>query len=532
MLKTLVKKQLAEIFRSYFYDPKKNKARSKAAIIGFIVMFVVLMIGVLGGMFAFLSFSICQPMAEAGMNWMYFTLMGLLAIVLGTFGSVFNTYSGLYLSKDNDLLLSMPIPVGTIMTARLLGVYLMGLMYSGVVMLPAIIIYWIFVSASAAVIIGSLLLFALITVFVLTLSCALGWVVAKISLKLKNKSFVTVLASLVFFGLYYFVYFKAQSAIEDLVTHAADYGERIRTSAYPVYLFGRVGVGDPLAMLLVSATVLLLFFLTWWLISRSFLKMATATGNTEKKVYRETVAKKSGVNAALLKKEFRRFTSSANYMLNCGLGILMLVIGGVAFLLKGGLLVSIGNEIFDAASGFMPLLLCAMICLLASMNNMAAPSVSLEGKNLWIIQSLPVTPWQVLRAKLSVQLILTAVPVLFCLICVLLVYPFSPVEILVSVVITLLFVLFMALFDLFLGVKMPNIHWTNEVVPIKQSAPVGLALLVGFLYPVLLGGGFLLGGYRLGLFVYAMIFAAVTLLFSVVLFFWLKKRGSVILSTL
>ena len=29
MLKTLLKKQLMEIFRSYFYDPKKNKARSR-----------------------------------------------------------------------------------------------------------------------------------------------------------------------------------------------------------------------------------------------------------------------------------------------------------------------------------------------------------------------------------------------------------------------------------------------------------------------------------------------------------------------
>lgn len=61
------------------------------------------------------------------MDWLYFALMGLLAILLGSFGSVFNTYSGLYLAKDNDLLLSMPIPVNAIMGARLLSVYLLGL---------------------------------------------------------------------------------------------------------------------------------------------------------------------------------------------------------------------------------------------------------------------------------------------------------------------------------------------------------------------------------------------------------------------
>ena len=40
------------------------------------------------------------------------------------------------------------------------------------------------------------------------------------------------------------------------------------------------------------------------------------------------------------------------------------------------------------------------------MNDMTAPSVSLEGKSLWLMQSLPVTPWQVLRAKLTMQLLL------------------------------------------------------------------------------------------------------------------------------
>ena len=46
------------------------------------------------------------------------------------FGSIFNTYAGLYLPKDNDLLLSMPVPVSSLVAARLSGVYLMGLMLS------------------------------------------------------------------------------------------------------------------------------------------------------------------------------------------------------------------------------------------------------------------------------------------------------------------------------------------------------------------------------------------------------------------
>ena len=209
MLKVLLQKQLAEIFRTYFYNAKTNKARSRGATIAYLVGFALLMVGLLGGIFAYLSVSLCGALSAVGMDWLFFALMGLLAVFLGAFGSVFNTYSSLYLAKDNDLLLSMPIPVRTIMASRLLGVYLMGLMYSGVVILPAVIVYWIMISASAAAIAGGVLLVALISLFVLTLSCALGWVVAKISLKLKNKSFITVFVSLVFLGVYYFFYFRA-----------------------------------------------------------------------------------------------------------------------------------------------------------------------------------------------------------------------------------------------------------------------------------------------------------------------------------
>ena len=287
MLKLLVKKQLTEIFRAYIYDAKKNRARSKAATIGYIVFFVLLMGGVIGGMFTTLSLTMCRSMAEAGMSWFYFAIMGLMAILLGAFGSVFTTYSSLYLPKDNDQMLSLPIPVNTLIAARLLGVYLMGLMYSGVVVLPAIIVYWATVSAAPLHLLAGVLFLLLISLFVMAISCLLGWVVAKVSLKLKNKSFVTVVLSLVFFGLYYYFFsFKATSLLTELLQNIALYGDKVRSSAYPVYLFGQAGAGDPLSMLLLTAAIAVLFGLTWLLLSRSFLSIATASGHVGRKVYR------------------------------------------------------------------------------------------------------------------------------------------------------------------------------------------------------------------------------------------------------
>ena len=153
MIRILVKKQMTEIFRGYFYNAKKNKAYSQARTALLIFAFVLLMVGVIGGMFFALSMVLCEPMSAVGMDWMYFALMGFTSVFLGAFGSVFNTFSSLYLSKDNDLLLSMPIPVNAIMVSRLLSVYLMGLMYSSAVILTAVllalsIVVWLVLSHS------------------------------------------------------------------------------------------------------------------------------------------------------------------------------------------------------------------------------------------------------------------------------------------------------------------------------------------------------------------------------------------------
>ena len=532
MLKTLLKKQMAEIFRNYFYDPKKNKMRSKGATIAYIALYALLMVGLLGGIFALMAGGLCGPLVEAGMDWLYYLLIGLIALFLGTFGSVFSTYSSLYLSKDNDLLLSMPIPVRCVMASRLLGVYLLGLMYAAVVIVPGVIVYWLTAPVTAGTIVGGVLMVLLVSVIVMVLSCLLGWVVARISLKLKNKSLITVILSLLFLAAYYFVYYKAQALITLLVENAAVYGMKIRGSAYLLYLFGCVGAGDWLAMLIVTVTQALLLALTMWGIARSFLKIATATGSVKKVRFEHKAVRAQSTQRALLGKELRRFTASPNYMLNCGLGILMLTAAGIALIIKGGALGQTLADVFSGNVGVVPVLMCAAVCLLASMNDMAAPSVSLEGKSLWLAQSLPVVPWQALRAKLDVQLVLTGVPVLFCALCMVITLPGSALEKVLLVVVALLYTLLSALAALALGLKMPNLTWTNETTPIKQSGCVMLSLFANWFYAIALGGLYFLCGNVLSAAAYLAIFAVVTAAGSALLLRWVKKQGARIFAAL
>lgn len=530
MLKLLIKKQMAEIFRGYFYDAKKNRARSKGSTIRLIVMFFLLMVVVLGGAFTALSLLLCAPLAQAGVGWLYFSLMGLLSVVLGAFGSVFSTYSGLYLAKDNDLLLSLPIPVRVIITARLSTVYLMGLMYSAVVSIPAVIVYLAVVRCSVGTLAGGVLSVLLISVIVLILSSLLGWAVAKISLKLRHKSFATVLLSLLFIGGYYFLYFKASSFIGDFIANAAQYGAKIRGAVYPLYLFGRMGEGSVPAMLVSLAVVCVLLGLTWLLLSRSFLHLATASGKAARPRYREKPARVRGVSAALVSREFGRFTSSPNYILNCGLGTLFLTAAAIFLLIRGGWLFAAVIPVFGGTDAVC-VLAAAAVCMISSMNDSAAASVSLEGKNLWLIQSLPVSPRQALMAKAAVQLLITGIPMLLCTLCAVFALRPGPIGILV-VALPMLYTFLAAFWGLFLNLKRPSLTWTNELYPIKQSIPVALALLGSWVYALLLFGGYLLLRSFVPAALYLGIFTAATAGLAFALYRWLRGKGARIFATL
>ena len=526
MLWILVKKQLAEVFKTYFYDAKKNRMRSKGAIAAWFVFFFVVMVGMLGGIFTGLSLSLCSGLTEVGMGWLYFLLMSEIAVLLGAFGSVFNTYATLYLSKDNDLLLSMPIPVRTIVTARLVNVYLMGTMYSSAVLIPALIVYWVTVGATAANVICGILLFFIVSLTVLFLSTLLGWAVAKISQKLKNRSFLTVLLALLFIGAYYFFYFKANDLIRDLIEHAAEYGEKIKGAAYGLYLFGRIGEGDWGAAAVCTVIAVLLTALVWCLLSRSFLSVAASGGSTEKVRYAERTVREKSAFGALLAKEFARFASSPNYMLNCGLGILFIPALGVLLLIKGREILDAVGTVLSARPGSVPVLLCTALLMLTAMIDTAAPSVSLEGKSLWIPQSLPVAPKTVLRAKASVEGILKAAPMLFAGICsaVVLTDP-VPVRLLVCAA-ALAYSAFSALFDTVLGLKMPILNWTNEIAPIKQSGAVMISIFGSWAICVAFAGLYMLAGYKIGAALYLLAWTLLLAAASALLLKWLDTKGA------
>lgn len=441
MIRALLKKQMMEVFAWIYQDKKSGKNRSKSGILMYTALYLFVF-GFLGIIFYMLADSLV-PLMEIGFGWLFMALMSLIGIALGVFGSVFNTYSTLYQAKDNELLLAMPVSTTAILIARLAGVYVMGLMYEMIVMIPTIIVYFMHSEFGILGGIFTILIPFILSVLVLALSCILGWVIAVINSRIKNKNMITVVVSIAFIVGYYYVYAKAYSALQGILAAPEFVADKVKGILYPFYHMGLASEGKAISMLIFTATVAIIFGVVYLVLARSFVKLATSNRGAAKTKYKEKAMKAGSINGALFRKEIRRFMGSPTYMLNCGLGILIMPIAAIALFIKGEEVVTVLNSLFGEAAGIVPMLMCAAICMSVSMNDITAPSVSLEGKSLWLVQVFPVSAWQVLMAKLNVHLVLTLVPALFLTISVLWTLKPAVVFVILIPVVVMLFTLFM-----------------------------------------------------------------------------------------
>ena len=532
MLKVLIKKQVSEtLYRSFRRrNPNRSgKSGGKGKLSGKSTMIIMIVAALyLVAMFTFFSVGLCQKLMAVELDWLYYLICSGAAIIFGTFGSVFSTSFTLYMAKDNDLLLSMPIPIRDVIISRLFSVYIMSLLYSGLITIPSVVVGLILGGFSFSRLLGGLILVALISLIVTGLSCLLGWVVAKLSQRLKNRSFLTVLIALLFFGLYYYVYFRIMDRVQDLLEAMIRIGGEIRSSAYFLYIFGLIGNGSWLGMACWTGVVLLALGLIWLILKKTFLSISTATPTPKRAVYKEKESRQGSVSYALYRKEWYRFTTSANYMLNCGMPLLLLLGAGAFMLIKGRKMILLMSVVLAQVPGTIPVILCAVCCMMGGMVDISTPSVSLEGSTIWQLQCLPVTPWKVLRAKLMLHLSLIAFPTLFCSIVMMLLAPAGTtlIQRILIPIISVLNAVFFAQYGLYLGLKLPNLSWTNEIIPIKQSAPIFFVIFTGIGLSFAFGGAYLLLGGVIGATAWMSIFAILFFVANVALYRWLRGPGS------
>ena len=536
MLNALFRKQMMEIGAMFLRNRKTGGVRRGRGAVGFLILYAFAFLSV-AFIFFMMADSLASALVPAGFGQLYFAMMALFAVAFGVFGSVFNTYAGLYQAKDNELLLSMPVPPAKILLARLFSVSLMGLLYESLVWLPAVIVHHVRAGFSPVRLILQLAAGAFLAMLVMALTCFFGWIVALISVRLKNKSFLTVLFVLIFLAGYYVLYGNAYRILASILANPEAVESGVRSWAYPFWAAGCAAAGKALSLLPLCLIAVAALSVTWIVLERSFLRIATSNRGAAKKVYREKAARQGSVRSALFVKELRRFTASATYMLNCGLGTVFLLAAAVVLAIYAGKIRS-GLDMFrdsgefQAVLPYLPHYAAGALCFLATMNDITAPSVSMEGKSLWIVQSSPVRPWDALAAKLQLHILVTLIPLSAAgIVCCAVLGLSLPASLLVLAA-GAAFTVFSAAAGLCLNLLMPNLDWTNETVPLKSSMPV-LIMIFGS-WGVILALAALVFALSLVLPPLAALAVAGVLLAlaDVLLLLWLKRRGSAIFASL
>ena len=108
-----------------------------------------------------------------------------------------------------------------------------------------------------------------------------------------------------------------------------------------------------------------------------------------------------------------------------------------------------------------------------------APSVSLEGRSIWILQSLPVDIKNIFTAKETASVIINIVPAVILAVSLPIIAGAGAPETILVVINSVLYVYLSADLGLYFGIKKANVNWTNETVPIKQSFPVFITTFGG-----------------------------------------------------
>lgn len=476
MFRALVKSRFSALYASWFRASRLKKKKSIAfkVLIGVFALYVVgCVFFMFGGMFS----ALCRPLVESGFGWLYFALAAIMAAILCFIGSVFTTQQQLYSAKDNDLLLAMPIPPAYILGSRMLALLALNLLLEILVMIPVGVVYCMYYAPTPAGVIIFLVCALFLPFLPMTLSCVFGWLLALITDRIRNKSLVSTVFSLCFLAAYFYVISNAGKYITAMIQNGAGIAEAIRSSVYPAYAFGAaVAEGNPVQLAGFLLSCLLPFGIVYAVLSLGFIRITTSHRGAAKIKYRERTLKVGSVSSALLRKELRHFASNGMYIMNAAMGSMFTLAGAVALVIYRDLPQMIFASV-PQIKPFMGAAVAAALCMLAATDIISAPSVSLEGKNLWISQSLPVPGGKILLAKANMHIVIALPPVIITgLVAVFMLRP-TALEALAILVVPAVMTAFCALLGVVVNLHFPRFDFVNEVVVVKQSMSVMISML-------------------------------------------------------
>ena len=436
-----------------------NKQKRYIAVL-FIVMIVYMAINI--GSFS-VTTTINLMHAEL-VEYVYASLLSLTSIVLITL-LLFTLNALLFEGNDYEMLQSLPVSQRDIIASKLLIVYIFSFCFACVMMLPGMVVHVLSTHAYIQFVFGIVSL-VFVPVMPIGIAIIFGVGILYVASFAKHTTVLKILLSvLLFIGLMIGIYLL--QSVDGLSTVM---GLQMLRIYPPSLIFLKSNILYACMSFVVS--MLIFYMLTWKY------EVLHKLSTKHRVIYHDATFKHHSVFHALYQKELKRFFGSYLAVINQGFGVIMLVTGSVLLVLvPPTILFSMlkVSQIPVNVVDYIPLVIAGMLAFTFP----SASSLSLEGKNLWIIQTAPIKMKDIIFSKISVTLSLHLIGYVCAIIAVFLRFSLSVEQMITVLLIPLAYSIFTAILGFTLDYRFANYSWDNEIVPIKQGLQVGLTMLTG-----------------------------------------------------
>jgi ABC-2 type transport system permease protein len=316
-----------------------------------------------------------------------------------------NANGYLFHSRDFEILNSLPVKTEVVFASKLLYLTVMNYFVFSFIYAPTLAVYAIFNPTDPLFWILAIFAFFLVPLFPLTLGSLIAFFLGRISPRFKYKNAVQVIVSLALTVLILILSFNAQ-IIETNPTLFATLIKNIlsKTGEYAYKGIHLRSAIDYLLFVILSVVPYSIFYV---ILGHNYLSVNSRMRlGYVNRSYRMTVQEPTKQTYALIKKEIRRYFGTSIYVMNTIVGPLLSTVMMIYIVIQKDMLTAGLQQIIDEMGGnvqsvttYFSLILTAAFIFTLSMITTTACSISIEGKQFWILKSAPVDPKKVFLAK-------------------------------------------------------------------------------------------------------------------------------------
>lgn len=454
-----------------------NDKKKRNQLIMIFVAFAILLVYVLGyiGLMSFLF------VARGMGNVIPVFIASMITLVAFIF-TIVKSSDMIFSLKDYEKTIVLPINPAAIVISRFLSVYIIDAVLSFAVMLPAALVYACFTTPGPMFYISILLGTVFIPLIPMTIAVALGSLGLAATSRMKHKKVFTTLLGL-FFSVGIIVVVTAFSfrggdiSTQQIANMGSSFFITFGNYYFPANLFSMAAVnGNILALIGFLALSIALFALLVFFVEKNFRRICSSMVSQTAK--RNFVMKKLNSNSvfkAIFIKDLKRYFSSSIYVMNTLIGYILVLVVAIALAFFG---VDKLNAMFEGMVSITDAAIAAIIfcCVISPTTSIC---ISIEGKQWWISNILPVNSKTIFNSKILVNLFV-ALPFYFISEIILLVTIkpdiFAALEL---ILVPLIFIAFTAVLGLTVNIHSPSFDWENENEVVKQSISVLLTMAAG-----------------------------------------------------